>query len=88
MHVKIRQKNALLPNDSKVSPGVENGAVSIMKAQVPDEVEDDVDIVRDAESSSSTAFAWSIGNSDAPHSWLSLTNQFNCGFVFYITCNK
>ncbi|CAK7347739.1 unnamed protein product [Dovyalis caffra] len=60
-----RQKTIAPPPDSKVSPSVENDTVSITQIQVADEVEQDVERVRNTESSSSTS-GWNVENLDAP----------------------
>ncbi|KAH8488262.1 hypothetical protein H0E87_024074 [Populus deltoides] len=52
--------------DSKISASVENGTVSITQIQVADEVEQDVELVRNTDSLSSTTLAWNVENFEAP----------------------
>jgi hypothetical protein len=54
--------------DSKISASVENGTVSITQIQVADEVEQDVELVRNTDSLSSTTLAWNVENFEAPQS--------------------
>ncbi|XP_011032099.1 PREDICTED: GRAM domain-containing protein 1A isoform X2 [Populus euphratica] len=52
--------------DSKISASVENGTVSITQIQVADEVEQDVELVRNTNSLSSTTLAWNVESFEAP----------------------
>ncbi|KAF9668690.1 hypothetical protein SADUNF_Sadunf14G0029800 [Salix dunnii] len=61
-----RQKATASSPDSKISASVENGTVSVTQIQVTDEVEQDVELVNNDDSSSSTTLAWNVENLEAP----------------------
>ncbi|KAG6749248.1 hypothetical protein POTOM_046291 [Populus tomentosa] len=61
-----RQMAAAPSPDSKISASIENGTVSITQILVADEVEQDVDLVINTDSFSSTTLAWNVENFEAP----------------------
>ncbi|XP_011017348.1 PREDICTED: GRAM domain-containing protein 1A-like isoform X2 [Populus euphratica] len=52
--------------DSEFSPSVEKGSVSMIQIQVADELAQDVELVRNSDSSSSATLAWNVENFNAP----------------------
>lgn len=63
-----RQKATARSPDSEFSPSVEKGIVSMIQIQVADELEQDVELVRNTDSSSSATLAWNVENFNAPQS--------------------
>jgi hypothetical protein len=66
--VNSRQKATAPSPDSEFSPSVEKGSVSMIQIQVADELEQDVELVRNTDSSSSATLAWNVENFNAPQS--------------------
>ncbi|KAI9399714.1 hypothetical protein POPTR_002G137800v4 [Populus trichocarpa] len=61
-----RQKATAPSPDSEFSPSVEKGSVSMIQIQVADELEQDVELVRNTDPSSSATLAWNVENFNAP----------------------